>query len=72
MKKLHKDNVNIEKYGDFCITEVDIPYGQVVNGKVNPRLVSRWESYTGQYSRDAALEPIDGLLYPNLNVLTKH
>ena len=63
---------NIEKYGDFCITEGDIPYGQVVNGKVNPRLVSRWESYTGQYSRDAALEPIDGLLYPNLNVLTKH
>jgi len=61
---------NVVKHGDFCITEGDIPYGQVVNGKVNPRLVSRWESYTGDYSREEALNPIDGVLYPNLNVLT--
>jgi hypothetical protein len=61
---------NVVKYGDFCITEGDIPYGQVVDNKVNPRLVSRWESYTGEYSRKDALNPIDGVLYPNLNVLT--
>lgn len=60
---------NVVKYGNFCITEGDIPYGQVVNGKVNPRLVSRWESYTGDYSRKEALRPVDGLLYPNLSVL---
>jgi hypothetical protein len=60
---------NVVKYNNFCITEGDIPYGQVVNGKVNPRLVSRWESFTGDYSRESALEPIDGLLYPNLNIL---
>jgi len=62
---------NVVKYGDFCITEGDIPYGQVIDGKVNPRLVSRWESFTGNYSREEALKPIDGLLYPNLNVLVK-
>ena len=62
---------NTVKYGDFCITEGDIPYGQVVDNKVNPRLVSRWESFTGDYSREAALAPIDGLLYPNLDVLVK-
>jgi len=62
---------NVVKYKDFCITEGDIPYGQVVDGKVNPRLVSRWESFTGDYSREAALQPIDGVLYPNLNVLVK-
>jgi hypothetical protein len=62
---------NTVKYGDFCITEGDIPYGQVVDNKVNPRLVSRWESYTGDYSREAALTPIDGVMYPNLNVLVK-
>ena len=61
---------NVVKYKDFCITEGDIPYGEVVNGKVNPRLVSRWESFTGDYSRAEALRPIDGLLYPTLNVLT--
>ena len=61
---------NVVKYNDFCITEGDIPYGQVVDGKVNPRLVSRWESFTGDYSRDAALTPIDGVLYPNLAILT--
>ena len=60
---------NVVKYNDFCITAGDIPYGQIVDGKVNPRLVSRWESFTGDYSREAALEPIDGVLYPNLNVL---
>jgi hypothetical protein len=62
---------NVVKYGDMCITEGDIPYGQVVDNKVNPRLVSRWESFTGNYSRENALAPIDGLLYPNLNVLVK-
>jgi len=62
---------NTVKYKDYCITEGDIPYGQVVDNKVNPRLVSRWESYTGDYSRQAALSPIDGVLYPNLNVLVK-
>ena len=61
---------NVVKYNDFCITEGDIPYGQVVDGKVNPRLVSRWESFTGDYSREDVLQPIDGLLYPNLNVMT--
>jgi len=62
---------NVVKYGDMCITEGDIPYGKVVDGKVNPRLVSRWESFTGDYSREAALNPVDGVLYPNLNVLVK-
>jgi hypothetical protein len=60
---------NVEKYGQFCITDGDIPYGKVVNGKVNPRLVSRWESYTGDYSRQEALAPIDGTLYPKLSTL---
>jgi len=62
---------NTVKYDGFCITEGDIPYGQIVDNKVNPRLVSRWESFTGDYSREAALAPIDGLLYPNLDVLVK-
>jgi hypothetical protein len=61
---------NVVKYGDFCITAGDIPYGQVVDGKVNPRLVSRWESFTGDYSPKEALTPIDGVLYPNLAILT--
>jgi len=61
---------NVTKYKDFCITDGDIPYGKVVNGKVNPRLVSRWQSFTGDYSRDEALKGIDGLLYPSLNVMT--
>jgi hypothetical protein len=61
---------NVIKYNGMCITEGDIPYGQVVNNKVNPRLVSRWESYTGNYSRENALQSIDGLLYPTLNVNT--
>jgi len=61
---------NVTKYQDFCITDGDIPYGKVVNGKVNPRLVSKWQSFTGDYSRDDALKGIDGLLYPSLNVMT--
>jgi hypothetical protein len=69
LSNCEKTYPNVVKYGDFCITEGDIPYGQVVDGKVNPRLVSRWESFTGDYSRDTALNPIDGVLYPNLNVL---
>lgn len=56
----------VEHYAGHCITEGDIPYGKVVNGKVNPRLVSRWESYTGNYSTAEALEPYDGSLYPKL------
>jgi hypothetical protein len=60
---------NTEKYKDYCITDGDIPYGQIVNNKVNPRLVDRWESYTGDYSREDALKGIDGLLYPTLNTL---
>jgi hypothetical protein len=62
---------NTVKYNNFCITEGDIPYGQVVDNKVNPRLVSRWESFTGDYPREAALTPIDGLLYPTLSVLAE-
>ena len=58
-----------EKYKDYCITDGDIPYGQIVNGKVNPRLVSRWQSYTGNYNPEEALQQKDGLLYPNLNIL---
>jgi hypothetical protein len=58
-----------EKYKEYCITDGDIPYGQVVNGKVNPRLVSRWQSYTGDYNPQEALEQRDGLLYPILNTL---
>ena len=60
---------NTVKYNEFCITEGDIPYGQVVDNKVNPRLVSRWQSFTGDYSRQDALAPIDGTLYPTLSVL---
>ena len=61
---------NTLKYNNFCITKGDIPYGQVVNNEVNPRLVDRWQSFTGDYSREEALGPIDGTLYPTLNVLT--
>ena len=57
--------VNVGKY---CITAGDIPYGKVVNGRVNPRLVSRWESYTGKYDPAVALEGIDGTLYPRLAI----
>jgi hypothetical protein len=60
---------NTVKYNDFCITKGDIPYGKVVNGMVNPRLVDRWQSFTGDYSTKQALNPIDGTLYPTLNVL---
>ena len=60
---------NNTKYNDFCITKGDIPYGQVVNGDVNPRLVDRWQSFTGDYNRQEALGPIDGTLYPTLGVL---
>jgi len=69
LNNCEKTYPSVVKYEDFCITDGDIPYGQVVDGKVNPRLVSRWESYTGDYSRQKALDPIDGVLYPQLNVL---
>ena len=70
LSNCEKTYPNVVKYKDACITEGDIPYGQVVDNKVNPRLVSRWESYTGDYSREEALKPIDGVLYPQLDVLT--
>ena len=54
--------------GKYCVTAGDIPYGQVVNGRVNPRLVSRWESYTGKYNPQEALQGIDGTLYPRLAI----
>jgi hypothetical protein len=60
---------NTTKYNNFCITKGDIPYGQTVNNQVNPRLVDRWQSFTGDYSRQEALAPIDGTLYPTLGVL---
>jgi hypothetical protein len=60
---------NNTKYNNFCITKGDIPYGQVVNGEVNPRLVDRWQSFTGDYNRQEALGPLDGTLYPTLGVL---
>ena len=60
---------NTVKYNNFCITKGDIPYGQVVDNQVNPRLVDRWQSFTGDYSREEALGPLDGTLYPTLNVL---
>jgi len=60
---------NTVKYNNFCITKGDIPYGQMVNNQVNPRLVDRWQSFTGDYSRQEALNPIDGTLYPTLGVL---
>jgi FkbM family methyltransferase len=63
----HSIKFNID-YTEFSSTRKDDL--QIVNGKVNPRLVSRWQSYTGDYNREAALAPIDGLLYPTLNVLT--
>lgn len=39
-----------------CLTAGDIPYDSIVNGKVNPRLVSRWESYTGSYDPQEVLK----------------
>jgi hypothetical protein len=60
---------NTTKYNNFCITKADIPYGQTVNNEVNPRLVDRWQSFTGDYVRQEALAPIDGTLYPTLGVL---
>jgi hypothetical protein len=59
----------VVKYKGQCITEGDIPYGTTVDGKVNPRLVSRWESYTGKYSTSDALSPADGVLYPSVGTL---
>ena len=61
---------NTVKYNNFCITKGDIPYGQMVDNQVNPRLIDRWQSFTGDYSRQEALDPIDGTLYPTLGVLT--
>jgi hypothetical protein len=50
----------------MCITEGDIPYTKTIDGKVNPRLVSRWESYTGDYSASEALKAKGGLLFPEI------
>jgi len=58
----------VVKYNGNCITAGDIPYGTTldVNGKqvVNPRLVSRWESYTGNYNAEQVIK--DGLLFPKM------
>jgi hypothetical protein len=54
------------KYDGMCITEGDIPYTKTIDGKVNPRLVSRWESYTGDYSASEALKAKGGLLFPEI------
>jgi len=53
----------VVNFNGMCLTEGDIPYEQIVNGKVNPRLVSRWESFTGQYDPNQVLLT-NGLLYP--------
>lgn len=54
------------KYNDYCITDGDIPYNEVVDGRVNPRLVSRWQSFTGNYNPKDVLVPDAGILYPTL------
>lgn len=60
----------VVKYNDSCITSGDIPYGTSIdlNGKkiVNPRLISRWESYTGNYDVERVLDSKDGLLFPKM------
>ena len=61
---------NFEKDIEKLVNEKGVlKLGQVVDNKVNPRLVSRWQSFTGDYNRETALTPIDGTLYPNLAVL---
>jgi hypothetical protein len=54
------------KYGDHCITVGDIPYGEIVNGMVNPRLVDRSQFFMGDYDPKQVLAPDNGLLYPTL------
>jgi len=50
-----------------CYTEGDIPYDSIINGKVNPRLVSRWQSYTGDYDpQDVLNYTKSGVLYPTI------
>ena len=46
-----------------CLTAGDIPYNTIVNGKVNPRLVSRWESLTGSYDPNQIIKQSSSL-YP--------
>ena len=53
----------VVNFNGMCLTEGDIPYEQIVNGKVNPRLVSRWESFTGDYDPNKIILN-NGLLYP--------
>jgi hypothetical protein len=55
------------KSGDYCLSDVDLPYKEVTNGKVNPRLVSRWESYTGMYDPQAVInDSHSGNLFPKV------
>lgn len=56
-------NIKLE---DICISKVDLPYGKIINNQVNPRLVSRWESYTNNYNPEEALSLADGNMYPKI------
>jgi hypothetical protein len=53
------------KNKNTCILEGDIPYGEIVNGKVNPRLLSRYEYLTGDYDPYSKINKT-GNLYPVL------
>ena len=53
------------QYKNNFIIDGDIPYGETVNGKINPRLLSRWEYYTNQYNAKEKLSQ-SGLLYPKV------
>jgi hypothetical protein len=49
------------------IFEKNVFIRKIINGKVNPRLVSRWESYTGEYNpRDVLNNTKSGVLYPTI------
>jgi hypothetical protein len=55
------------KSSGYCLSDVDLPYKEVTNGKVNPRLVSRWESYTGNYDPQAVVNSSgSGNLFPKI------
>ena len=49
----------------MCITSGDIPYGEVLNGRVNPRLIDRWQNYTNRYNAQEVTRG-NGLLYPKI------
>lgn len=61
-------NVQYDPEIGACLTAGDIPYRSSVNGRVNPRLLSRWQSYTGSYDPIEILASTsDGALYPVIN-----